>query len=84
MIGKTGEAKQAIIKQLAKVWEKNLNISQVKSQQNFFEAGGDSLTMAKVHRDIKKELDIPVSIMELFQYPTLDSLATHISKKYIK
>lgn len=38
--------------------------------------------MSKVHRQIKKQLDIPINIIDLFQCPTVESLSKNILKKY--
>ncbi|WP_241650052.1 non-ribosomal peptide synthetase [Rosenbergiella collisarenosi] len=73
-----------IDKKLLDIWKKFLNVEKLSLGQNFFDAGGNSLLMSRVHREIKMELNIPVSIMELFQYPTVTALSDHLIKKYSK
>ena len=71
-----------IDKKISDIWKKLLNVTSLSSHQNFFDAGGNSLLMSRAHREIKQELNIPVSIMELFQYPTVNALSEHLIKKY--
>ncbi|OMO26526.1 thioester reductase [Vibrio sp. 10N.222.47.A9] len=64
------------------IWQSVLEVKKIARNENFFDAGGNSLLMSKVHREIKKQLGIPINIIELFQCPTVDSLSKNISKKY--
>lgn len=73
-----------IDKKLLDIWKRFLKVEKLSLGQNFFDAGGNSLLMSRVHREIKKELNIPISIMELFQYPTVATLSDHLIKKYSK
>jgi len=49
-------------------------------EQNFFDMGGHSLMMAHVHSRLKEKLNIPVNLIDLFQYPTIRSLSKHLEK----
>ncbi|NOI28823.1 acyl carrier protein [Vibrio coralliilyticus] len=64
------------------IWQSVLEVKKIARDENFFDAGGNSLLMSKVHREIKRQLGIPINIIELFQCPTVDSLSKNISKKY--
>ncbi|MGY3688634.1 acyl carrier protein [Vibrio coralliilyticus] len=64
------------------IWKSVLDVKKIARDENFFDAGGNSLLMSKVHREIKRQLGIPINIIELFQCPTVDSLSKNISKKY--
>ncbi|ASU24357.1 thioester reductase [Vibrio qinghaiensis] len=64
------------------IWQSVLDVKKIARDENFFDAGGNSLLMSKVHREIKRQLGIPINIIELFQSPTVDSLSKNISKKY--
>lgn len=64
------------------IWQSVLDVKKIARDENFFDAGGNSLLMSKVHREIKRQLGIPINIIELFQCPTVDSLSNNISKKY--
>lgn len=67
--------------EIIKIWEKVLDNKKISVHENFFEAGGNSLLMSKVHREIKKHLEIQVSIMDLFQYPTVKALSAYLTEK---
>ncbi len=64
------------------IWQSVLDVKKIARDENFFDAGGNSLLMSKVHREIKRQLGIPINIIELFQCPTVNSLSKNISKKY--
>ncbi|MBU2899202.1 phosphopantetheine-binding protein [Vibrio hepatarius] len=68
--------------QIIAIWKSVLAVKKVAIDENFFEAGGNSLLMSKVHRQIKKQFDIPINIIDLFQCPTVESLSKNILKKY--
>jgi amino acid adenylation domain-containing protein len=61
------------------LWQEELNVETVGVDDNFFDLGGHSLRMAKVHARLKEALGREVSLIELFQYPTVSSLARHLS-----
>ena len=67
---------------IATIWQNVLQVDKVGLHDNFFELGGHSLLMAKVHSQLQTEgLAEAVSIVELFQYPTVHSLAGYLSGK---
>ena len=61
------------------VWQEELNVEAVGIEDNFFDLGGHSLRMAKVHARLKEALGREISLIELFQFPTVSSLARHLS-----
>ncbi|WP_313715261.1 non-ribosomal peptide synthetase [Atlantibacter hermannii] len=67
--------------EIIKIWTQVLNNKNLSVHENFFDAGGNSLLMSKVHRELKKHLNIPVSIMDLFQYPTVKTLSAYLTEK---
>ena len=61
------------------LWQEELKVETVGVDDNFFDLGGHSLRMAKVHARLKEALGREISLIELFQYPTVSSLARHLS-----
>jgi amino acid adenylation domain-containing protein len=61
------------------IWQEELKVETVGIDDNFFDLGGHSLRMAKVHARLKEALDREISLIELFQYPTVSSLARHLA-----
>ena len=44
----------------------------------FFALGGHSLLLAELQVRLQEELEVDVSIVEMFQYPTIAGLAAHL------
>ena len=63
---------------VAGIWAAVLKLDRVGRNDNFFELGGHSLLLAQVQANLNKELNTKVSILEMFQYPTISSFARHI------
>ncbi|MEH2308020.1 type I polyketide synthase [Nostoc sp.] len=74
----------AIKHTIAKIWQDILGISQLDLHDNFFQIGGDSLSIAQVRTQIQSQLNINISIPDLFEYPTINSLAEYLIEKQIK
>src|SRR5262249_12631657 len=56
------------------LWQEELRVETVGIDDNFFDLGGHSLRMARVHARLKEALGREISLIELFQYPTVSSL----------
>ncbi|MEG4207099.1 amino acid adenylation domain-containing protein [Microcoleus sp. Pol7_A1] len=69
------EIEQAI----ATVWQQVLHLEKVGVDDSFFDLGGHSLLMAQAHSQLREVVDRDVSIMEMFKYPTISSLAKYLS-----
>jgi amino acid adenylation domain-containing protein len=65
---------------IATVWQQVLHLAKVGIDDNFFDLGGHSLLMAQAHSQLREVGDINVSIIEMFKYPTISSLAKHLSE----
>jgi amino acid adenylation domain-containing protein len=65
---------------LSDIWTKSLGLKKVGIHDNFFDLGGHSLLMVQVQAKVAEKLNTPVSIVEMFQYPTVGSLARHLSQ----
>ncbi|HEX6097853.1 MAG TPA: amino acid adenylation domain-containing protein [Thermoanaerobaculia bacterium] len=63
---------------LAAIWREKLQLDAVGIDDNFFEAGGHSLLLAQVQHRIAVALGCTVAIAELFEFPTIRTLAAHL------
>jgi hypothetical protein len=63
---------------LASIWRKVLGRPHLGVNDNFFEAGGTSLRAVQVIAMIKKELNRTLSIVSLFECPTVRLLAVKL------
>jgi acyl carrier protein len=66
---------------VADIWCQVLNIARVGPSDNFFDLGGDSLLLGVVHTNLQKALQTEISITDLFEFPTVGSLARHLDGK---
>jgi len=64
---------------LATIWRKVLGRPHVGLNDNFFEAGGTSLRAVQVVARIKTELKLSLSVVSLFECPTVALLAAKLS-----
>ncbi|MBW4611885.1 MAG: amino acid adenylation domain-containing protein [Desmonostoc vinosum HA7617-LM4] len=68
-----------IEKKIATVWQNALNLEKIGIHDNFFEIGGNSLLIARIYSQLQKIFTTDISILDLFRYPTINSLAEHLS-----
>ena len=64
---------------LAQIWQETLGIEQVGVYDNFFELGGNSLTAIQVIARLKKEFQIQIATVSLYEGPNVSALAKLIS-----
>lgn len=65
-------------KAIASVWKECLGIAEVGIHDNFFDIGGHSLLISKVLDKLKNIVEIKLTAVDLFRYPTIASLAKYI------
>ncbi|WP_340203802.1 phosphopantetheine-binding protein, partial [Ascidiimonas sp. W6] len=63
---------------LVTIWQKLLGVEQIGVHDNFFELGGHSLLATRLVSMIRKELDMEISIKNIFQFNTIEELANSI------
>ncbi len=61
--------------QIAELWSETLGLEHVDVTDNFFDLGGHSMLAVRVHRRLRDELGFPVSLTDLFRFPTVRQLA---------
>jgi len=65
---------------VAEIWQRLLKVERVGRDDNFFDLGGHSLLMVQVHSALLKTLPTSLTILDLFRYPTVKSLAEFLSQ----
>ena len=65
--------------QLLKIWREVLNNPDVQPNDNFFDAGGESILIPAMVIRLQKQFGISISIVDVFQYPTVAKLAAFLS-----
>jgi len=63
---------------ILKIWKEVLGLDPLSVSDNFFEVGGDSLLMTEVLRKVNQWQQPPLTIANLFSYPTVQSLAAYL------
>jgi hypothetical protein len=65
---------------LVSVWQQVLRMEKVGVDDNFFDLGGNSLLVTRVHARIKPLFERDVRVVDLFRFPTIRSLSGHFSQ----
>jgi acyl carrier protein len=65
---------------IAGIWQKALRTEKVSTSANFFDVGGHSLLMVQVFHQLREQTGAQVSLVEMFHYPTVSTLAAHMSR----
>ncbi|HEX7182532.1 MAG TPA: amino acid adenylation domain-containing protein [Thermoanaerobaculia bacterium] len=60
---------------IAGIWQEVIGVEAVGTRDNFFDLGGHSLLMARVHARLEEALGREVAMVDLFRYPTVGALA---------
>lgn len=71
--------KTAMEKLIAGIWQEILNIDMVGTRDNFFDVGGSSLDIIIVGSKLKDALKKEIPVVSLFTYPTVSTLAGHLT-----
>jgi amino acid adenylation domain-containing protein len=70
-----------IEERLVRIWSEVLGVHQVSVTDNFFDLGGHSLLLVRVHARARQELDSELAVIDLFRYPTIESLAACLERR---
>jgi amino acid adenylation domain-containing protein len=64
---------------IVEAWEDALGVDGVGLNENFFDLGAHSLLVAEVHMQLQQQLGRELSLVDLFQFPTVTALANHLN-----
>jgi amino acid adenylation domain-containing protein len=64
---------------VANAWKDALGVSMVGLNDNFFDLGAHSITVAEVQAKLQNILNREISLVDLFQFPTVNSLSRHLT-----
>ena len=65
-------------KKIARVWSQVLGTNRVGRNSNFFNLGGDSLSILRVRYMLEREFSRELAVVELFGHPTIELLANFL------
>ncbi|MGI2902883.1 non-ribosomal peptide synthetase [Tolypothrix sp. VBCCA 56010] len=78
----TYEPPQTEVEQtIAHIWQQMLHVEKVGIYDNFFDLGGHSLLLVQIHAKLREVLNTNISIVNLFEYPTINSLAKYLTEE---
>jgi amino acid adenylation domain-containing protein len=63
---------------IAAVWREVLGVERVGARDNFFDLGGHSLLLARVHARLAETLAVELTMVDLLRHPTVGSLAAFL------
>lgn len=69
----------ALEQNIAKIWQEVLGATVIGPNDNFFDLGAHSLTVAEVQVKLQNALGQEIPIVDLFQFSTVRSLAAHLA-----
>jgi len=64
---------------VARVWERVIQVERIGVEENVFDLGAHSLLMLQLHKEMEDALGRRISLVTLFQYPTIRLLAHHLA-----
>lgn len=62
-------------RRLAAIWQEILALAAIGVSDNFFDVGGTSLLLLRLHARVCSEFGAPIRIVTIFQHPTIRALA---------
>ncbi len=63
------------------IWKEVLGRENIGLNENFFDLGGHSLLLAKVRSKIAKTMNIDLQVIDLFKYPTVNTLSEYLEER---
>lgn len=63
-------------------WQSALSLESIGANDDFILLGGDSLAAAHISMSLSDDLGVEVSILAVFDYPTITSLASFIKTSH--
>lgn len=67
-------------REIAALWAQVLRVAQPGIDDNFFDLGGDSLLLARVHQQLRARGHATLAIVDLLNYPTIRALAGRLHR----
>ncbi len=73
--------RSATEREILAVWRESLGITNFGVRDNFFDLGGHSLLLVRIHYELRKRLNREFPILELFRHPTVEVLARFLDQQ---
>ncbi|HEY1109078.1 MAG TPA: non-ribosomal peptide synthetase, partial [Opitutaceae bacterium] len=79
---KRGRTRAELAPAIADIWADVLALESVGYDETFFELGGHSLLVVQVQKRLEELIGRPVTVVELFECPTVRTMAAHFAKEF--
>lgn len=66
---------------IVSIWQEALNRTRIGRDDNFFDLGGHSILVVQVNSRLREVLGREISLIEMFRFTTVRSLAEHLSRE---
>jgi acyl transferase domain-containing protein/acyl carrier protein len=70
---------QQLDRQICVIWQEHLGIDRIGIQDNFFDLGGDSLMVVRVHAALRQISKKALSVKDIYRFPTVAQLSEYIA-----
>ncbi len=77
-------SKNEIQNKVADIWKKVLGVRKIGPNDNFFDLGGNSLTGLQLVAEIKRELDIQINPVVIYEAPTISAMAKLLGRDSVE
>ena len=78
-LGASADPARVLEGRLLPVWCELLGTAEVGPTDNFFDLGGHSLLVVQAHRKLRDVIPMPITLTDLYRFPTISGLASHLS-----
>lgn len=72
-------ATNSIEETILNIWQEVLDTPSISIRDNFFDLGGNSLGLMLVNNQLNELLDTSIPLVQLFEHPTIESLASSLN-----
>lgn len=69
------EASSELEREVMAVWKETLGVDDLSVDDNFFDIGGHSLLVVRMHRRLKERLEAHIALTDLYRFPTIRTFA---------
>ncbi len=66
---------------IARIWQEVLHVEKPGVNDNFFDLGGNSLLLVRVHSKLREAFGKDISLIEMFRYPTITLLVKLVANE---
>lgn len=72
-------AESDVEQRVLSVWQETLGKDEIGVDDNFFDIGGHSLLVVRMHRRLKEVVERPLSLTDLYRFPTIRGFAEFLA-----